>query len=296
MPGGTLQRAYGTVFDQVADEYDRHRPTYPDGLIDLACRLGRLERGGEVLEIGCGTGQLTSSLLARGLRVTAVEPGARLAALAKRRLAGTGELELVNARIEDAHLPGEHFRAAFSAAAIHWVDPDVGWRRVADVLVPDGTLALVQYFGLDEPRSAEDQRALLGAIGEIAPEIFAGWPRYRDLETTLQGALERRGNISQVWAWLGRHDVTREYAAALFEDVRVDAAEPALLEHTTSELCALLATMSFWSRLSPRRREATEAAIRTLELQLGRPIRSSVVACLVTARRRFTGSRPGHAP
>lgn len=280
-----LQRDRGGFFDEVADEYDRHRATYPDELLDMACRLARLERGDRVLEIGCGSGQLTRSLLARGLGVTAVEPGARLVALARRKLAGAGELELVNARIEDASLPDEHFRAVFSASAIHWVDPDVGWRGAADALVPDGTLALVQYFGLDEPRSAEDQRALLGAIGEIAPEIVADWPRYRDLQTTLEGALGRRENISHVWAWLGGHDLAREYAARLFEDVRVVVAEPALVEHTASELCALLGTMSFWSRLSPRRREATEAAIETLQLRLGRPIRSSVVACLVTARR-----------
>ena len=39
--------------------------------------------GAAVLEIGCGTGQLTRSLLARGLRVTAVEPGRQLVARAR---------------------------------------------------------------------------------------------------------------------------------------------------------------------------------------------------------------------
>ena len=90
MADGALQRSYGKVFDQVAAEYDRHRPTYPEELIDLACELAGLERGDGVLEIGCGTGQLTRSLLARGLRVTAVEPGAQLAGLAQQRLARHG--------------------------------------------------------------------------------------------------------------------------------------------------------------------------------------------------------------
>ena len=82
MPDGTLQRSYGKVFNQVAAAYDRHRPTYPEQLIELACEIAGLERGDQVLEIGCGTGQLTRSLLARGLRVTAIEPGAQLAGLA----------------------------------------------------------------------------------------------------------------------------------------------------------------------------------------------------------------------
>jgi SAM-dependent methyltransferase len=292
VPDGTLRRSYGKVFNQVAAEYDRHRPTYPEQLIDLACQVAGLERGEEVLEIGCGTGQLTHSLLARGLRVTAIEPGAQLAGLAQQRLQDTGELEIVNARLEDARLPHEHFRAVFSASAIHWVDPDVGWQRAADALVPDGTLALIQYFGLREPRSADDQQALLSAMHTIAPEIAASWPRQRELEVIIAGVRERRENISEVWAWLGDHEVARAYAADLFDDAQI-AAVPTLMEHTAAELNALLGTMSFWSRLSPEQREAIENANRTLHEQLGRPLRSSVVTCLVTARRGESASYPG---
>jgi SAM-dependent methyltransferase len=284
VPDGTLQRSYGKVFNQVAAEYDRHRPTYREQLIDLACQVAGLERGDQVLEIGCGTGQLTRSLLAQGLRVTAIEPGTQLAGLAQQRLQGMGELELMNARFEDARFPHEYFRAVFSASAIHWVDPDVGWQRAADALVPDGTLALIQYFGLHEPRSADDQQALLSAMTSIVPEIAASWPHYRDLETTLAGVRERRENISEVWAWLGGYELAREYAARLFDDAQI-ATAPTLMEHTAAELNALLGTMSFWSRLSPEQRKAMESANRALHDQLGRPIRSSIVACLVTARR-----------
>lgn len=284
VPDGRLQIRYGKVFDEVAVEYDRHRPTYPERLVDLAFQVAGLEAGDHVLEIGCGTGQLTGSLLARSLRVTAIEPGAQLAALAQRRLGGMGKLELVNARFEDAPLPHGHFRAVFSASAIHWVDPDVGWQRVADALVPNGTFALIQYFGLHEPRSADDQQALLSVITAIAPEVGARWPRYRDLETTLAGVRERCENISEAWAWLGGYDIARKYPARLFEDAQI-AAEPALMEHTATELSAMLGTMSFWSGLSPEQREAAEDANRDLHEKLGRPIRSSIVACLITARR-----------
>ncbi|HEY3947249.1 MAG TPA: class I SAM-dependent methyltransferase [Solirubrobacteraceae bacterium] len=284
MPDGTLQRSYGKVFDQVAAEYDRHRPTYPEQLINRACEIADLQHGEEVLEIGCGTGQLTRGLLARGLRVTAIEPGAQLAGLARRRLADAGELELINSRFEDANLPHARFRAVFSASAIHWVDPDVGWQRVADILAPDGTLALVQYFGLNDPRSADDQQALLSAMTAIAPELATGWPRYRDLESMLVGVYERRKNISEVWAWLGGYDLGRPYAAQLFDEAQI-AAAPTPVEHTAAELNALIGTMSFWSRLSPAQREAMGSANRDLHEQLGRAIRSSTVACLVTARR-----------
>jgi SAM-dependent methyltransferase len=284
MTDGTLQRSYGKVFDQVADEYDRHRPTYPDALLDHVCEIAALGAGDRVLEIGCGTGQLTRGLLARGLRVTAIEPGDRLIALARQNLGDIGDVEFVNARIEDTPLPRERFRAVFSASAMHWIDPDLGWQKAAEALVPGGTLALVQHFGCNEPRSADDQQALLSAIAKITPELAASWPNYRELEAILAGVHERRGNVSDVWAWLGSYQVARGYAASLFDDAQI-VAVPRLIEHTADELNALLGTMSFWARLSPEQREAVEHENRTLYERLGRPIRSSIVACAVTARR-----------
>jgi SAM-dependent methyltransferase len=284
MLDGTLERSYGKVFDRVADEYDRHRPTYPDALLDRACRIAALGPGDRVLEIGCGTGQLTGSLLARGLRVTAIEPGDRLIALARQNLGGIGDVELVHARLEDAPLPRERFRAVFSASAMHWVDPDLGWRRAAEALAPGGTLALVQYFGLSEPRSADDQRALLSAIAQIAPELATGWASYRELEAMLAGVHERRGNVSEAWAWLGDYEIGRDHAASLFDDVQI-ATVPGLVEHTADELGPLLGTMSFWSKLSPEQREDVAREIRRLYERIGRPIRSSILACAVTARR-----------
>jgi ubiquinone/menaquinone biosynthesis C-methylase UbiE len=95
----------GEVFNEIAAGYERHRPTYPDALIDQACGLGGLGPGTTVLEIGCGTGQLTRSLLARGLRVTAIEPGARLIARARDQLGDAGEVEFINRRLEETPLP-----------------------------------------------------------------------------------------------------------------------------------------------------------------------------------------------
>jgi hypothetical protein len=60
---------------------------------------------------------------------------------------------------------------------------------------------------------------------------------------------------------------------------------PTLLEHTGQELNALLGTMSFWARLSARQRDALVADTDALHQRIGQPIRSSTVACLVTARR-----------
>ena len=285
---GAEARRYGTVFDELADEYDRTRPMYPDALVDRACEVAGLGSGDPVLEIGCGTGQLTRSLVAQGLRVTAVEPGENLVRLAGQNLAGTGpgtgSVEFVNARFEDAALPSAHFQAAFSASALHWVDPAVGWRKIAGVLTAGGTLALLSYFGIDDPRSRDDQDAMLAAMAKVAPDIAAGWPVYRDIDGTLEGVERRRGNVSEVWAWLGSYDMAQDAAACLFGDVEV-ALVPKLVEQTGSELNATFRTMSYYARLSPPQREALAQECEAIYARLGRPIRASVVTALVTARR-----------
>jgi SAM-dependent methyltransferase len=282
-PESTARR-YGKVFDEIAAEYDRHRPAYPDNLIDQACHVAGVGSGDLVLEVGCGSGQLTRALLARGLHVTAVEPGQNLIALARRNLDGAGAVEFVNAQFEDAPLPREQFQAVFSASAFHWVDPEVSWQKAADVLVPGGTLALVQYFGLAEPRSEEDQEAVLAALRNVAPDIAANWPAYRDLDATLAGVEQRRGNVSQAWAWLGSYDIGQDYAGGLFGDVQI-AVVSKLLEHTPDEVNAVIRTMSFYDRLSPGQRQALEHEHEAIYERLGRPIRASIVAALVTARR-----------
>jgi ubiquinone/menaquinone biosynthesis C-methylase UbiE len=277
-------RDYGKVFDDIAAEYDRNRPMYPDELVDQACQVAGIGAGDRVLEIGCGSGQLTRSLLARGLHVTALEPGQNLMALARQNLEGAGAVEFMNARFEDASCPREHFRAVFSASALHWVDPEVSWRKIADVLAPGGTLALVQYFGIEEQRSRQDQQAMLAAIRKAAPDIAADWPAYRDLDATLAGVRQRRENVSAAWAWLGSYDVARDYASGLFGDVQV-AVVPKLIEQTADELNALLRTMSFYAQLSPDQRQTLEHETAAIYERLGRPIRASTVVTLVTAQR-----------
>ncbi|HEY5342982.1 MAG TPA: class I SAM-dependent methyltransferase [Solirubrobacteraceae bacterium] len=285
MSGGTLARSYGKVFNEIAVEYDRNRPAYPDALVDEACKVAGLANGDLVLEIGCGTGQLTRSLLARGLRVTALEPGDQLILLARENLRDAGDVEFLHARLEDTQLPRESYEAVFSASAIHWVDPDLSWRKIADALAPDGTLALIQYFGLREQRSVDDQEALLSALRRHAPEIAVTWPTYRDLDRTIAGVRQRRRNVADAWSWLGSYDIGRDYAADLFEDLQL-ATVPTLIEHTAEELGALLATMSFWAQLSPDQRDALANENHALHERLGRPIRASTLAALLTARRR----------
>jgi len=152
---GPDPRALGRVFNEVPELYDRVRPAYPDELFaDLAAITG-IESKASVLEVGCGTGQATRSLAALGYSVTAVEPGAGMAALACRRLADFGNVKVENSTFEDWDDGGRRFDVVLSASAWHWVDPSVGWRRAHDVLRPGGWMALLGHVVVRRPGEPE---------------------------------------------------------------------------------------------------------------------------------------------
>lgn len=279
-----LRQRYGQVFDDVAEEYDRERPSYPAELIDLALHRGTLTTGATVVEVGCGTGLLTAALLARGLRVEAVEPGANMIRLARQRVGDDAAVRFHQARFEDAVLAASAFPALFSATAFHWVDPHVSWARAASLLRPGGILALLQYSEIADESTDEDRLALQAALAKAAPEIAAGWPRTRSAEEILSGAEARRQNISAVWSWMGNHDLTVAEAAKLFADVRVDSI-PVPFEMTGDRLNAYLRTTSLYRRLDSDQRSALEAENRAVAERAGGVVRSRELAVLVTGRR-----------
>lgn len=268
----------GTLFEAIAEEYDRARPSYPAAHVELAAERGALGRGSRVLEIGCGTGKLTVELAARGYELDAVDPGAKMVGVAVRRLAGSA-VRFHVARFEDVELPERAFDAVFAATAIHWVDPAVGWEKIARLLRPGGLLALFAHFG--------------GAFMELEPEILAAWRevlpdahgwRVRDPETLWSGAAERTGDISELWTWLSKHDLAHPAAARLFADVRIDR-ELREIEETAEGLLTLIRTQSSYLRLDPGRRRRLEARLTEIVEAAGGVYRGSTFATLATARR-----------
>jgi SAM-dependent methyltransferase len=130
------------TFEEAPELYDRVRPDYPDELFDDLARLVGLLPGSRVLELGCGTGQATVSLARRGYEVVAVELGAGLANVARKKLAPFAAVRVVNAVFEAWPLPAEPFDLVFAATSFHWIDRAVRVTKSADALRPGGALAV----------------------------------------------------------------------------------------------------------------------------------------------------------
>jgi len=129
-------------FEQAAERYDALRSGYPEELLSYLVENARLIPGSRVLEVGCGTGQLTRSLVGRGFNIIAIDPAPSMIAVARQRLS----IDRVDFRItnfEDFESPQSEFDLIVSATAFHWVDPGIGWGKSARLMRAGGWLALL---------------------------------------------------------------------------------------------------------------------------------------------------------
>ena len=139
------------LFDDVARLYQATRPGYPAGLTGFVATTASLGAGDPVLEVGCGTGQLTQALLPFGFALTAIDLGAAMIEVARERIGAAGVSFRAVAFEELDAAPGT-FGLVIAGAAFHWIDPEVRFRKAARLLRPGGWLAVAGYDErYDEP-------------------------------------------------------------------------------------------------------------------------------------------------
>lgn len=123
-------------FGEQAAAYERGRPSYPPEAIDWL-----LPRGAHaVLDLGAGTGKLTTRLVERGLDVIAVDPIPEMLEVLTQSLPETPALL---GTAEEIPLADDSVDAVLVAQAWHWFDPERAVKEVGRVLRPGGRLGLV---------------------------------------------------------------------------------------------------------------------------------------------------------
>lgn len=131
-----------SLFDGIAARYQDARPDYPPEILEFVAVTAALRPGAAVLEIGCGTGQLTAALAGAGFRVTANDIGASMIACARLR-PGCISVRFEIGAFEDLTADEAAFDLVISSAAFHWIDPEVAFAKSARLLRAGGWLALL---------------------------------------------------------------------------------------------------------------------------------------------------------
>jgi SAM-dependent methyltransferase len=245
-------------FGNAAERYDRYRPDYPPALINELLS-GAPSRA---LDVGCGTGKVAVLLMARGLRVLGVEPDIRMAEVARRH-----HVPIEVASFESWEPAGRTYDLVTAGHSWHWVDPVIGLRKAASILVPGGTIALFwNYHVLDEPLLL----AVEDAYQAHAPELTVVG---RDPSTSgtqdndpFESSNDFRSLGSHTYRW------------------------PRLLD--AGEWTSMLATFSDHVRLGEERLRDLQLAVRAAIDQSGGVVRSQCGTYSWSARRLATDAGP----
>ena len=155
-------------FTDVADEYERGRPPYPPGAVDVLRRELGLQAGTDVLDLAAGTGKFTRALTATGARVVAVEPLPRLRA----RLDADENLD---GKAEAIPLPDAAVELATVGDAWHWFAGPRAADELARVVRPGGGVALLWQTPV-----ADEAPEWAHALGPILLPLRGDHPAFRD--------------------------------------------------------------------------------------------------------------------
>ena len=134
------RRERSLSFGSQAAAYERGRPSYPPEAVDWLLAPTDTWVARDVLDLGAGTGKLTTRLVERGLQVIAVDPIAEMLEMLRTALPDTPAL-LGSA--EQIPLPDNAVDAVLVAQAWHWFDPERAVAEIARVLRPGGRLGVL---------------------------------------------------------------------------------------------------------------------------------------------------------
>ncbi|MET8845479.1 class I SAM-dependent methyltransferase [Amycolatopsis sp. NPDC004625] len=167
---------------EVSEYYQRFRRGYPPEVADALAAAFALTRDDVVLDLGCGTGQLTRVLAPRAGAVLGMDPEPAMLAQARRATAESNVTWLLG---EDSDvgaltpLLGRGRLAAVSVAqALHWMDHERLFAAVRPLLRPGGGIAVVTN---GEPLWLQDT-AWSAALREVV-SAYLGTPVHRTCGT-----------------------------------------------------------------------------------------------------------------
>jgi SAM-dependent methyltransferase len=183
-------------FGRTAEDYDRHRPGFPDSFFIGLEAKGWIAPNQRALDLGTGTGAMALGLAARGLHVAALDRSKELLLVLERRAKERSlQVRIIEGVAEDTCEAAASYDLICAAQAWWWFDPKRTLAEAHRLLVPGGRVLIASFCYLPLAGSiAEASEALVlkhnpgwGAAGCLG--IFPEQPKqlaeggYRSIET-----------------------------------------------------------------------------------------------------------------
>jgi ubiquinone/menaquinone biosynthesis C-methylase UbiE len=137
-----LMSAFIDLFSNVADNYARYRPLYPQALADYLAGISPAQETG--VDCGCGSGQFSRLLATRFKQVHGVDGSIQ-------QISQAPKLENVTFHVAPVEATGLSSGVAdivTAATAAHWFDLPRFYKEVRRLLKPGGVIALICYTNM----------------------------------------------------------------------------------------------------------------------------------------------------
>jgi SAM-dependent methyltransferase len=177
------------MFQVQAEAYDRFVGRYSPQLAAALCDFAGIEGGMRALDLGAGTGALTTELAKRlgAANVVAVEPSEPFAQACRTRVPGA---EVVEAGAEALPLANDAFDATLSQLVLNFIpDAAAALREMTRVTRPGGFIAACVW---DYSGEMQMLRAFWDAAHDVNPAAAA-----RHDEATMR--LGHEGELAELW-------------------------------------------------------------------------------------------------
>jgi SAM-dependent methyltransferase len=124
--------------------YHQARPSPPNALLNLLCRLARVEKPRLVVDVGSGTGLSTRAWADHADDVVGVEPNAEMRAAAEADTP-TSNVRYVGGYSDATGLADDSADIVTYSQSLHWMEPQPTFAEAARILRPGGVFAAYDY-------------------------------------------------------------------------------------------------------------------------------------------------------
>lgn len=135
------------IFNDIVEYYDAYRPGVPTEVVDYIVDRFALDGMSQVIDLGCGTGQLAKSLCKHVSKVICVDSDKEMISSAQKTIksikACNGKIKFICKKAEEFSMPMNSINLVAICRAFHWMDQDIVLRNYKSLLRPGGGFALL---------------------------------------------------------------------------------------------------------------------------------------------------------
>jgi ubiquinone/menaquinone biosynthesis C-methylase UbiE len=166
------------VFGGTAEYYDKYRPGYPPKMFQDIVQFFGLDGRGELLDLGCGTGELALPLAKFFSSVLAIDPEPGMLGLGARKSLelGLANIQWRKGSSEDLKSLQRLFRLVALGQSFHWMDQETVINQLYGRIQPGGGLFIVGTAPItqNQPTTIKNELIKEMLIKYLGPQRRAG--------------------------------------------------------------------------------------------------------------------------